>query len=284
MTLIIARTTASNIRIAADMRVLSAHETRRGFPIVVLKAITPHPNTCFCFAGSVPAGITAIRSVATRREADLEAAVAQLLDAHVRSERAVDFLVAQKDPQELIRIASGSAESVSASFIGDVSAYDAYQRYFHELPVRDLPRDTHRAEDFATASKMQQAMSTLIRNADAASVGEAYVSVDCAEAGFRYAPRAMLQGGFGKQLIPSGIATAVQFGSAATGGFGYSLLVPDAPGVPVLGIHFFQGRLGLLYAPLLSDEPMVFPSISHDEFRSAVARELAIDINGILIG
>lgn len=47
-------------------------------------------------------------------------------------------------------------------------------------------------------------------------------------------------------------------------------------GVGATGLYFLEGRLGVLYAPLLLDDPEVYPDKSRSEFVKAVNRKRGI--------
>jgi hypothetical protein len=85
-------------------------------------------------------------------------------------------------------------------------------------------------------------------------------------------------------VIPSGEETAIEFGTAAQGGFAYSVLTPDIPGVGAVGVHFFQGDLRLLFYPTRFQSPEVYNRVTHDEFRNAVRGRYGFDIQGAQIG
>jgi hypothetical protein len=100
--------------------------------------------------------------------------------------------------------------------------------------------------------------------------------------GFSYLPEARAY--FPKQSIPSGIETALRFGRAAEGGFAYTLLVPLVPGKPLVAVHFYQGSLGYVYAPLEADRPVEVPDVTHAGLRAFVLKKYGIEVEGIKIG
>jgi hypothetical protein len=74
------------------------------------------------------------------------------------------------------------------------------------------------------------------------------------------------------------------FGSAERGGFSYSMLMPQEPGVSAIGVYFIEGRLGVLYAPLLRDEPEPYPQVSQEAFVEDVERRHGIELRGFGFG
>ena len=59
------------------------------------------------------------------------------------------------------------------------------------------------------------------------------------------------------------------------------MLAPVQPGVGAIGLYFAEGRLGVLYAPLLLDEPERYPSVSLDIFVELVRLRRDISLRGI---
>jgi hypothetical protein len=71
------------------------------------------------------------------------------------------------------------------------------------------------------------------------------------------------------------------FGSAARGSFAYHVLRPRQSGVGALGIYFREGRLGLLYAPLILDAPDPYRDVSLEGFVELVRIKRGIDLAGL---
>ena len=74
------------------------------------------------------------------------------------------------------------------------------------------------------------------------------------------------------------------FGSAERGSFSYYVLTPTQPGVGVVGIYFPEGRLGLLYAPLLSDQVEQYSKVTQDQFMELVRLRRSVQLEGIGLG
>jgi len=58
------------------------------------------------------------------------------------------------------------------------------------------------------------------------------------------------------------------------------MLAPTQPGVGAIGLYFTEGRLGVLYAPLLCDEPEQYPRVPLDGFRELVRLRHNISLQG----
>jgi hypothetical protein len=69
--------------------------------------------------------------------------------------------------------------------------------------------------------------------------------------------------------------------SAARGVFSYRVLAPTQPGMGVLGLYFDQGQLGVLYAPLLFDDPQRYSRMSRDAFIELVRLRHGISLDGL---
>ena len=76
----------------------------------------------------------------------------------------------------------------------------------------------------------------------------------------------------------------LQVGSAAHGDFSFTILTPQESGVGAIGIYFVEGRLGLLYYPMKSDEAQPFSNVSVAGFKDAVRRKHGFSLDGFVIG
>src|SRR5260370_18640369 len=123
------------------------------------------------------------------------------------------------------------------------------------------------------------AFGKVVREKLVKSVGGLVIRVALRPLGFCYLLEAYSY--FPSQTIPHGRPTALSFGGSAQGGFAYSLLVPLQAGHAVMGVHFFQVRLGFVYAPLLHDRPIQIPNVSHDGLRQRVLDRFDLMIDGI---
>jgi hypothetical protein len=67
----------------------------------------------------------------------------------------------------------------------------------------------------------------------------------------------------------------------ARGSFAYDVLRPQHPGVAALGMYFHEGRLGLLYAPLLFDRAEPYTHVSWEQFVELVRLRHGIALAGL---
>jgi hypothetical protein len=283
MTLVVARVTPLGIRLASDMRVTEQYAAHpRGFVGAALKLVLIRPTLCVGYAGNVGAAMAAVRRVAAKdlALADVERC---LLDAHVRAERTVDFVIGSLRPSRLVVVKDGRAEPAASAWIGDVSAYAEYQLYYHDpelfRPPPTIYNSPEQAEDIAIAQRMSDGMEavvmgpwitiegeqrtlTLPRGGAHELVGEAIVNV---------VPRAQ------DNLFKYSVERRATEG----GRFSYSILSPAEPGGGVIGLYFDQPSLGILYAPLLHDEPQRFPNVARDAFIELVRLRHGVSLTAI---
>ena len=155
------------------------------------------------------------------------------------------------------------------------------QAAFFEQVARNRPEmfrapglDAAEREDFTLAARISQAMDDVIADPSVPTVDGFPIHVKGDdEHGFRYQSRATQFGGF-PQTIPQGVETPLRFGKpASAGGFGYTYCIPAQPGVGAVGVHFPQGRIGALFHPLVSDEPIPYRDVDQEEFVSAVDKD-----------
>lgn len=72
----------------------------------------------------------------------------------------------------------------------------------------------------------------------------------------------------------------VTVGAPGSGAFSYSILVPEQPGVGAIGLYFHEGRLGVLYAPLICDDPERYANSTPARFIEMVRSRHGISLFG----
>jgi hypothetical protein len=319
MTLVVAHRTPYGVRLCSDMRVTDRGAARPpSYLNAVLKAVILHPQLCVAFAGSVPLALQAIRRLDVPRDSDADVArVAEvLLNSHRQEAGMIDFLIAGLQPTTLSRVWKGGVErDLHAAWIGDHDAFSVFQaayvgggaiprRFAEGFPdglvpttqveaittagadmearwAATLPRDEF--EDFRVASRSMAAMHAVVESS-LKEVGEAAIFVAprppndpngyfaYLEASFAYNPRGLSEPGSA---------------SAEQGGESFAILTPSEPGFGAIGIYIVEARLGLLYYPAESADPLApqtFAGHSVGEFRDAVHQQHGFEIGGIGIG
>ena len=279
MTLVVARRAGDALELASDLRVTDELDIRRGYPFGILKIVSLGPELAVAFAGGVDLALDALESVSATPGLDHDKVAAGLVPFSIRGTLPPDFIVASTNPVAISRVSAGAIEAgLHTAHIGDPAAFNRYQEIVAGGPALPPDLETH----YTLAATMGPAMGTLVREGSSLTVGEASIGMRASADGFlRYVPGAVVQ--FVDQAIPSGEWTALRFGSAAEGGHAFSILVPLEPGIAAVGIHFRQGRLGLLYRPLADRFPFSYHPVDHDRFRAAVQAEHGFDIQGVLL-
>lgn len=72
--------------------------------------------------------------------------------------------------------------------------------------------------------------------------------------------------------------------STERGSFTISFLAPNEPGIGAIGIYFPEGRLGILYAPLITerpDRPDRFHPATVDEFADKVRTRYGVSLRSV---
>jgi hypothetical protein len=206
----------------------------------------------------------------------------------------------------LFEIKEGRAQECDATWLRDKDAFAAYQREYHESKGNLLPREAfdlpERFDDIDVAARMGDGMSAVVygapikrdggteivmlpRGGAHETVGEAVVmAVPRAEDNlFKYSHQNRFEASaFADSPPPGQGVVPPDFGSAALGAFSYYLLSPGQPGIGVIGCYFVEGRLGVLYAPLLVDQPETYPKVSLDAFRELVRLRHGIVLSGLV--
>lgn len=286
MTLVVARQFDEEIRILCDAKVTSLHEIRRGPLTGVLKAVILHRNLCVCFAGNVAVAQKAIFLLGVKPACkfDVKEIIDRLFSEHCTSNCGADFIIASLSPKpSLYRISAGEIErNIKSAWIGDIEAFSDYQRRYHSSTLPKLDKyEEDKRERLELISRMGEAMGNLIQEEMHDSTGDFMVTVSSTNEGFIYKCNVMA---FPiRQTIPSGVLTNINLGTAAEGGYAYSVLTPNKPGIGAIGIHFIQGRLGALFYPATSQKAVVYRDVSYEEFQSKVLKEYGFKISGIKI-
>jgi hypothetical protein len=258
------------------------------------------------YAGNVAVALHAIREIQSRG-LGFDATQARLADVNRDSRGASDFLVGGLRPSRLIEIKAGRGVPCSGGWIGDATAFAEYQAEYHReqfLPPPEFYDSADRASDIEIATRMGAGMNAVVEGPSSSgegehrvptpalggrheTVGEAVVMVvpRAADNLFAYQVANRAQAPMTAGPLPPGLGVVPpDFDSAARGSFGYHVLHPRQPGVGALGIYFREGRLGLLYAPLLFDEPERYAQMSVRQFMELVRLKHDIDLAGLVPG
>lgn len=269
MTLVVGMKMAGCLHILSDTRISHPDVTQVEEIPGRLKIIIVHARLCIAYAGAADYAIDTIRDAARASAMSAVKAAQALREANVASGNAIEFLVGSIEPEAtLLTIRAGRISEVDAEdCIGDTDSAAAYRRA---------------KNGSGSLSDCLRAFSGVIANPALPCVGGLLVRAMSTTLGFIYADEATAY--YPSQAIPSGVETPLRFGGPAEGGFAYTLLVPRIPGVPVVAVHFYQGRLGYVYAPLSTDRPVPIRDVDHESLRMEVLRRFGVELQGLRFG
>jgi hypothetical protein len=238
-----------------------------------LKLLILKHDLCVGYAGPTALALGHIREVVRQRVPSLELTevVRALFDIHVRTDGAVEFLVASSlGMPALQKIAGGIVSTQAAQYwVGDAMAATHFA---------NLERQQVNASNVgANCSAMIAALDSLIAGNVAPSVGGLPILARFSAGRFGYG--SSIQMAPPQQGFPGAGLWSVYPGTAASGGYSYVILPPTTPR-PQLAVHFAQARFGYLYSPIDLDEPLTFNDVSHEEFVARIRAEHGIEVSG----
>jgi hypothetical protein len=284
MSLVVSRVIDDEIRIISDTKFTDSGALHPTLLDGGLKCIAISHACCVCFAGNVTVAEEALAPILNRTIQDRQQITTHLLQHHKAArgdpETETDFIVASAGTCVAIdRIAEDRVETnIKAAWIGDHSAFSAYQSQYHAPDRVSIAVD----ERFRIADKMSDAFKSVIRDHQNPSVGDFEVTVTSkpAEAdGFRYLSHL---GAFGFQSValtttPTNILRSV---GVEGGSFSYTVLVPKVAGVGALAVHLREGKVGAFFYPAHCWSPTVFKNVGVDEFVEAIAQRFGVYVDG----
>lgn len=278
MTLIVARRFADAPRLVGDSQLTDPYGRRLNpYDGGALKLIILHRGLCVGFDGGVISGRQAILAAGKTAIANFDLTEVRRILTRASRGGSNGFMVAALSPgPSLVRIRNGIDEGeVWGAWLGDQPAFGAYQEYFdsagslpHEI---QHPYQPHLSPDERdAAAHMLPAMMQVVDDRRFSAVGGMPICVAPTARGFRYEPVAMLAADKEQTIKPEEGWVDADWGSAADGGFGFAVKVPDIAGVGAVGAYFPHGRLGVLYYPARFEKAIPFFDVSDAEFCHAV--------------
>ena len=183
-----------------------------------------------------------------------------------------DFLVATCSESPRLYLIDQAGPAREERLLGCIGNHDAASEVMRLLQSRDLEQ----TNPIYPADVIEQ----IITDERFEGVG-GYPVLACGKRdGFRFVP-------FMKLVSPRYIPkqeerwTAVNFGTAETGGFGYISITPSYPGRNGHGFYFPQGRLGIFYsADLINErfERLRGNTASAAEFSALVSKDIGYEV------
>ena len=238
MTLVVARKQGNEVCIVADCLIsggLSARAPEYGLKIL---AITPHMMVAY--SGSPELAHRLVKEAMGESAYQTNRFLEALHTFRQRiGDAELDFIIIDKN--EIARLKDGLLDvNVSGAWIGNAAAFGLFQSALHQADAR-LP----------IAARMRGAMEIVCSSQEIETVGGPVVAAESTTIGTRYI-------GFMQLVSPYYVPhtdlnwQTVDFGTAATGGFGFTTIVPPKPGLCGWGIFYFQGGAGFYFCVDLS--------------------------------
>ena len=287
MTLVIAKKNSNSIRIFSDTKKTDLTDVLKGISRSVLKSVILNRNLCVCFAGRIGYAYSSIQKLSgiiKQGYDDLDKAKDFLLKENQDSNNNVDFIIASLAPKfSLVKISDSKVEEViDQCWIGNIDAFDDYQRRFHSTPGLDRGSLSKEEEvNLNTIYRMNRAFKRLVESEKHGDVGEFMIEVASSPDGFYYEPTCLSFPG-SKAISPNTSAGLNEFFSS-TGSYSYSILTPESTGVGAVGIQFYPGNVGALFYPVTLDTPLIYRNVSESELIDKIFTEYQIKLKSVLL-
>lgn len=287
MTLVVARTTSNQICLVSDTQVTKPLDLVQSPLAAALKIVPLSRTTAVAFAGDLrPAAeaLSRIRS-AIQSLTDHDSVSEYLHGEHLRCSGNTEYLVCALGPTPRItKIADGAiARNLAAAHLGNRSAFSEFQREY--LSLKDFEPFQHFPSDVRPFLEMQHrcqcAMSSVIDSKRFIDVGGFAVRL-CSHAGqFRFlaSARTELRG-----TTSSAAPVPLTLSTAAEGAYSTSILIPEDVTAPLVGIHFNEGRFGIVLE--WSNGPVAHRVVDRDvdEFGAEVYGSFGVALRGVRHG
>lgn len=267
MTLVVARILENNVVIFSDSKVTFGEERYRPPPLLVLKTVALRPNLALAFAGDVERAQIAIAT--TPLAGSEEELIAHFLAAHVEHGMTdPDFILAFLDPTpHIARISQGSVENdLAAAWLGNQAA-------FNDLQARVA------ASEGELAGRLHSAFDDIVHDGGYEDIGDFMVCCQRGPDGFVYRARSGVS-----FSVPRTASTQtfqqIPAGTAAEGGYSWSMLTPREAGVGAIGLYFDQGRFGCLLYPRHSPKAFRIVDVDRADFVTEVRVRFGFTLGG----
>ncbi|MBN7815813.1 hypothetical protein [Algoriphagus pacificus] len=280
MTLIVAKNIDGKIQIESDSRITDSNVVKANPLKGLIKLIIYLPEVSIAYAGDVKFAEEAINTLYKLKPNYLNDLVGILMASHQKSIGETDFIIATlvKGTCNLIKISSGRIEdNLQTAWIGDIDAFELFQKNFHEL----------KGNEEENVNIFSEAFKKTIENESLESVGDFQISVLTTDNNSHKVPVFMYQermeltsGGTIKQTIPAGESVALSFGNASNGSFGISYFTATDLYKQAIGVYFSEGNFGLLFFPMKRLTNIKFPELTAQEFIDKIKKEYGVPMRG----
>jgi len=274
VTLVIARIIENQIVILSDTKITSPSEILQGLDNHILKAVIINPNLCICYAQTISKALKALADLEIKSISNLNIETVKefLLDKHQGWGNDPDFIIASLIPHpSLHKISDGKLISIPATWLGNQVAFNDYQQYYDAISnIQGIPLNI--------STKMYSAFTRVGSSRKHDDIGEFTIEVKNDKEGFKYFQYA--SGVNAVKLNANGVISSVAHKTAGEGGYTYSVFAPKKAGIGAVGIHFYQGKLGVLFFPIQQEKPKIYADVTVDQFKSKVLEEFGFEIVG----
>lgn len=235
MTLVVARKRLGTVWIVADTLITGGHENLRK-PDLGLKVFALSQDTLVSYAGDQ---FLAHRALVMAQSQTREPCHDHVLQA-LESQTEVDFIVVKKD--NISTIKKGSlVRNVMKAWIGDPDGSSKFQE--HEL---NLLRNSVVEQKRQLGVLLASALQRVVDDASVMSVGGPVVVANSGKSGSAYLRQMQLTS---PRFVPSeGGWRSVDFGTAVTGGYGFTTVTPTKLGISGWGIYYYQPQKGIFFS------------------------------------
>lgn len=284
MTLIVGRIEGPRIYIESDTRIDDPKNTKTNPLSGLVKAVRLHPQVVLCFAGNVHYASLALRRVrehGINNHADLFSLLEEL---HQQSEMQTDFAVASlhENRPEFHCIKSGSYSVTATSFwIGDASAFEAYQKAYHTLSESRY----HMNGVLETDVRMRLAFQSVMNDTAIPSVGDFQISIGTDT---KTVPDLHHMSYIRKiEIHPNENFTisgsdwvSLKNGASENGAFGVSYFAPRDLNSNCIAMHFPHADFGVLFDPAIGDTGIIIRGKDAQNFINHIQKQYGIVLTG----
>lgn len=284
MTLVVAKMIGSVAYVVADTLVSGGKQQLRQ-PDLALKIFALDENTLVAYAGSPElAHATLVNIARTMFPIDVPNVVEAIQQEQLASLSTIgsygaDFIVLHRS--RIIQIKNATVESDKAvAWIGDCAAFSAFQRYQATIQEEDGRYRVigESLDEQSGASILRRTLERVVADKQIESVGGPVVSASSRKNGSLYCSYMQLH----SPLTPSDAPNpdgwmTMDWGTATTGGFGFTTLTPPEKGVSGWGKFYFQAGRGIYFTSDLKMNQFFYaqaPARTADRFCQLLAEKI----------
>jgi len=280
MTLIISRIEKKQLKIISDSKITDKKAVRNNPLSGNLKSFILTPQLSVSFAGNVFYAEKFLSIYFSNQIKTLEQLISCCLSLNNESNDETDFIIASLINKPVLYKISGRkvVDNIQSAWIGDKIGFNKYQESFH--------KDKSDKNIFA---KMNSAFESVIADEKIESVADFQITVDTVyheklnanffiyamKMSMSFAPKTITLKGNDFATIP--------FGGPETGGFGTSYLRSIDFLKPAVGIHFPQGKFGVLFCPLLNfNKGILIKEEDGEKFAEIIKEKFGVPLEGLV--